>query len=196
MIPLQEITTADQLVRYIRRMLGEPLIQIELQDEHILQVIADTVKTYTDVAYGFMQDVVLVSYNPDDPDIRLLNCVDVQKVTEKDGVKLVDFKWDSIKRKLRIFGNQNQSKLLLHVLKQYEVDNHFDLIFNESWVKDFAKAKTQLLWGQVLGKYTQNLVGGATINYDRLISEAQAEIDRLLEELQEKWVDPAPVLVG
>jgi hypothetical protein len=29
-----------------------------------------------------------------------------------------------------------------------------------------------------------------------LISEAQADIERLMEELQEKWVDPAPVLVG
>ena len=70
------------------------------------------------------------------------------------------------------------------------------MIFNESWVKDFAKAKSQLLWGQIVGKYSQSLVGGATINYDRLISEAQADIEKLMEELQEKWVDPAPVLVG
>jgi hypothetical protein len=43
------------------------------------------------------------------------------------------------------------------------------------------------------GKYDQALVGGARINYDRLLSEAQQEIQTLNEELLTKWSDPAPI---
>ena len=55
-----EISNANQLVKYIRLMLGEPVIQVELTDEHIHQIIRDTVKTYTDVVYGFFETAELV----------------------------------------------------------------------------------------------------------------------------------------
>jgi len=183
-----EISNANQLVKYIRLMLGEPVIQVELTDEHIHQIIRDTVKTYTDVVYGFFETAELVEVDlrhPETYSFRFIDWDEVTQVTYQNGKTCIPFKWDSIKRILIIKGQA-----------RYHVDEEFDLIFNESWVKDFAKAKSQLLWGQIVGKYSQSLVGGATINYDRLISEAQADIEKLMEELQEKWVDPAPVLVG
>lgn len=191
-----EISNIHQLTKYIRGMLGEPLIQVELTDDHIYQIIFDTVKVYTDVAYGFMDDIRLHEINPDLPfnKIRMLDLDEVTNVTKTDGKTKVDFKWDSIKRVLHLNAS-GVDKVMIFGQQRYQIDHHFDLIFNESWVKDFAKAKTQLLWGQVLGKYSQSLVGGATINFDRLISEAQSDIERLLEELHEKWMDPAPVLV-
>lgn len=194
-----EISNANQLVKYIRLMLGEPVIQVELTDEHIHQIIRDTVKTYTDVVYGFFETAELVEVDlrhPETYSFRFIDWDEVTQVTYQNGKISIPFKWDSIKRTCRITGDVNQSILIIKGQARYRVDEEFDLIFNESWVKDFAKAKSQLLWGQIVGKYSQSLVGGATINYDRLISEAQADIERLMEELQEKWVDPAPVLVG
>ena len=194
-----EISNANQLVKYIRLMLGEPVIQVELTDEHIHQIIRDTVKTYTDVVYGFFETAELVEVDlrhPETYSFRFIDWDEVTQVTYQTGKTCIHFKWDSIKRTCRILGDINQSILIIKGQSRYHVDEEFDLIFNESWVKDFAKAKSQLLWGQIVGKYSQSLVGGATINYDRLISEAQADIERLIEELQEKWVDPAPVLVG
>ena len=191
-----EISNIHQLTKYIRGMLGEPLIQVELTDDHIYQIILDTVKIYTDVAYGFMDDIRLQSIDINSPlhKIRLLDLDEVTNVTKTDGKTKIDFKWDSIKRTLHLREN-SVDKVMIFGQQRYQVDPHFDLVFNESWVKDFAKAKTQLMWGQVLGKYGQSLVGGATINFDRLISEAQSDVERLLEELHEKWMDPAPVLV-
>ena len=194
-----EISNANQLVKYIRLMLGEPVIQVELTDEHIHQIIRDTVKTYTDVVYGFFETAELVEVDlrhPETYSFRFIDWDEVTQVTYQNGKICIPFKWDSIKRTCKILGDINQSILIIKGQARYRVDEEFDLIFNESWVKDFAKAKSQLLWGQIVGKYSQSLVGGATINYDRLISEAQADIERLMEELQEKWVDPAPVLVG
>lgn len=192
-----EISNANQLVRYIRLMLGEPLIQVELTNEHIHQIIRDAIKIYTDVVYGFFEVAELVDASLGIPNsgYRFIDWDEVTNVSYQDGKGTVPFKWDSIKRTCKILGNLTQSKLIITGQSRYKIDEDFDLIFNESWIKDFAKAKTQLLWGQVLGKYSQSLVGGSTINYDRMISEAQTDIDRLMEELNEKWVDPAPVLV-
>lgn len=201
----REITNVAQMIHYIRLMLGEPLIQVELNDQHISQCIADTIKIYTDVVYGFFDDqkIVALSKNPLDTNsekdynsFRLIDWDEVTDIQSLDGSKRFIFKWDSIKRICRILDASTPDKVLVQGQKRYQVDPVFDLIYNEQWVKAFAKAKTQLLWGQVLGKYSQNLVGGATVNYDRLISEAQQEIDRLYEELNDRWVDPAPVMVS
>lgn len=191
-----EITNAPDLVKYIRLMLGEPVIQVELLDEHIHQIIRDTVKTYTDVVYGFFEETRLIElYHGDN--FRAWDWVEVVRVTDVTGRHCIPFKWESIKRKCYITGQLPVDRKAIAVGQHcYRVDEEFDLIFNESWIKDFAKAKSQLLWGQLVGKYSQSLVGGATINYDRMISEAQQEIERLTEELHEKWTDPAPVLVG
>lgn len=190
----QEISNIPDCIRYIRTMLGEPLIQVELTDEHILHCIMDTVKMYTDVAYGFTEVAETLNLN-ETKTKRYLKWDEVQKVTDSGGKKSIPFKWDSIKRILTILSDSTGTAIVVG-LQRYQVDFEFDLIFNESWIKEMAKAKTQLLWGQTLGKYSQNLVGGATINYDRIITEAQSDIERLTEELQEKWQDPAPVLVG
>lgn len=193
--PNSNISNYFDLVKYIRLMLGEPLIQVELTDDHILQVIQDTVKIYTDVAYGFMETAELAIAKGVGSKFRFIDWDEVTGVFMPNGSTPVPYRWDSIKRIATIMSDI-KGEILVRGQQRYQVDPEFDLVFNESWVKDFAKAKTQVLWGQVLGKFSQNLVGGASINYDRIISEGQTEVDRLLEELHEKWMDPAPVIVG
>lgn len=83
--------------------------------------------------------------------------------------------------------------VVLHYQYEYLADEANDLVYNHEWVKLYTKAKVKELWGTVTGKYDQSLVGGARINYDRLLQEAQAEIDFLNEQLLNKWSDPAPI---
>lgn len=83
--------------------------------------------------------------------------------------------------------------VVLHYQYEYLADDNGDLVFNHEWIKGYVKAKVKELWGTVTGKFDQALVGGARINYDRLLSEAQQEIERLNEELLTKWSDPAPI---
>lgn len=86
--------------------------------------------------------------------------------------------------------------VLLNYEYEYLANETNDYIYNHEWVKLYTLAKVKELWGTVTGKYDQTLVGGARINYDRLLSEAQSEIETLNEQLYNKWSDPAPILVG
>jgi len=85
---------------------------------------------------------------------------------------------------------------VMHYQYEYLADDNNDLVFNHEWVKAYSKAKTKELWGTITGKYDQALVGGARINYDRMLTEAQQEIEKLDEQLLTKWSDPAPILIG
>ena len=52
------------------------------------------------------------------------------------------------------------------------------------------------LWGSIMGKYSATLVGGAQINYSDIKSDAEQAMQTLMEELIQKWSDPAPIAIG
>lgn len=86
--------------------------------------------------------------------------------------------------------------VLLHYQYEYLADEANDYIYNHEWIKAYTKAKTKETWGNNIGKYDQTLVGGARMNYERLISEAENEIQKLEEELLDKWSDPCPISIA
>ena len=69
-------------------------------------------------------------------------------------------------------------------------------ILSENWVRRYSIALSKFQWGNIVGKYSQNLVGDSSINFDRIISEALDEIAQLDEELLQRWRRPAPVIVS
>lgn len=100
--------------------------------------------------------------------------------------------------------NFNHNRKVLQVLQDYNgaavihyqyeyIAQDEDLVYNHEWVKAYAKAKVKELWGTVTGKFDQTLVGGARINYDRLLQEAREDIILLDEQLLTRWSDPAPI---
>jgi hypothetical protein len=106
------------------------------------------------------------------------------------------YNFNHLSKQLQILENW-QGPVALHYQYEYiAVDAGPDLIFNHEWIKEYTKAKTKELWSQVVGKYDQNLVGGAKINYEKLASEAESEINLLNEELLSRWSDPAPISIG
>mgnify|MGYP006945369582 CR=1 FL=1 len=76
-----------------------------------------------------------------------------------------------------IYYNFNQHRKILQVFDPYEgpavlhyqyeyiANEEDDLIYNHEWIKAYTIAKTKEIWGSILGKYSQSLVGGAQINY-------------------------------
>jgi len=104
----------------------------------------------------------------------------------------IAFNFNHLNKKLQVLENYN-GPAVIHYQYEYLADDANDLVFNHEWVKKYTKAKVKELWGTVTGKFDQPLVGGARINYDRLLTEAQQEIQELNEELLTKWSDPAPI---
>lgn len=107
----------------------------------------------------------------------------------------VYFNFNPHRKMLQVFDNY-RGPAVLHYQYEYIADPEHDYIFNNEWVKAYALAKTKFLWGTIVGKYSQSLVGGAQINYGDLKSEATAEIERLDQELLDKWSDPVLPSVG
>ena len=54
------VNTVPKLIDYIRRQLGEPIIQVEVTDEQIENCIYDTIQLFGEYAYQGREEVVLV----------------------------------------------------------------------------------------------------------------------------------------
>ena len=109
------------------------------------------------------------------------------------GTDLV-FNFNPHRKILQVFDNF-KGPAVLHYNYEYLADEHHDFVYNHEWIKAYAIAKTKLLWGSIVGKYSQNLIGGATVNYSDIKQDAQAEIERLDSELLDKWADPCSVYI-
>ena len=51
-------------------------------------------------------------------------------------------------------------------------------------------------WGQNIGKYDAHLIGGTRLNYERIIQEANTDLERLHNELLEQYAAPLPIIRG
>lgn len=98
------------------------------------------------------------------------------------------------KNSVRIFENFT-GPLLVEYVAAYQ-PSEIDVIYNHPWIRDYALNRTKFLWGTITGKYTQNLVGGATINYGDMKQEAEQALQKLDEDLLNRYTDSAPIVVG
>lgn len=85
---------------------------------------------------------------------------------------------------------------VLHYLYEYLANEDDDLIYNHEWVKKYSIANCKLLQSDTTGKFDQALVGGARINHEKMQQRAEMMIEKLDEELLNKWSDPAPIDVA
>lgn len=120
------------------------------------------------------------------------------------GLTMFDFVHQYRETMGRLFGAEimfnyrtQDNKLVLHrkikaedavVLKCYNYrldENLINDIYAGPWLKDFAFAHVRLMLAEARGKFTQiaGPQGGTTMNADQLRTDAQAEIDKLEQEL-------------
>lgn len=105
------------------------------------------------------------------------------------------FNFNPHRKTLKLF-EPYTGQAVLHYQYEYIANEEDDLVYNHEWIKDYTVAKTKFLWGSIVGKYSQSLIGGAQINYNDIKSDATQEIERLNQELLTKWSDTAPILIG
>lgn len=106
----------------------------------------------------------------------------------------LSFTFNPMKKKIEVSENYSGS-ILMEITTEY-IPDKVDYIFDHSWVKRMAVARARVQQSVIVGKYDQSLLGGARINYDRMQQMGEAEIEMLNQELIEKWVGPAPILIG
>ena len=277
----RKINSEKKLIEYIRMMLGEPLITVDVTDEQISMIIDDTIRHFSDFAYSGSQTIIfeieaqenIKDYKLDDriqavtgvsfggslgsiprastgsyiypfgsigvsyiPHITLQG--EVSSLANSAGnfgmnagtaggvaggpnsgssglaqmvdawvtrsqvdtmnalnARAVNFEFNANTKILRIF-ESFEGKFLVEAAIEYIPNREYDEIYAHPWIKRYALAKTKFLWGNITGKFNQTLVGGASINYDRIISEAQQEIEILEEELLNRYSPALGIFSG
>lgn len=101
------------------------------------------------------------------------------------------FNFNPYKKFIQVF-DQYKGPALIHFTYEYAPDER-DEIYNHEWIKKWVIANTKVLWGNITGKYDAELVGGVKINYDAFKSEGKEEIEKLEEELLDRWSGPCPI---
>jgi len=112
---------------------------------------------------------------------------------EKYMQKEINYSFNPYKNQIQIM-EEFSGNVVIHYTKEYTPDKR-DKIYDHQWVKDMSVAKSRFLQSTVTGKYSQTLIGGATINYDDMRSKAEADIEDLKEQLFNKYGGPAPILI-
>ena len=70
-------------------------------------------------------------------------------------------------------------------------------VWNDRFLKQYATAKIKYQWGSNLSKFAGvQLPGGVTLDGPRIMQEAQAEIDKIEEEMQIYNVLPNEIMMG
>ena len=280
----RRIDSEKKLLDYIRTMLGEPMITVDVSDEQILLLIDDTVRKFSDFAYGGEQRIAFIVEGKNDvqdyvldkrvqavlsvsfgnslgsygygsgggginlgpgwgtigigyvPHITMQGEVSSLSVgggssgacsTTVSGVaggvgqgsamgnmanayaslaqrdtlqsifaRGVNFEFNSNTKILRVFEQIGDANFLVEASAEYIPNPEYDEIYSHPWVKDYAVALTRRLWSTVTGKYSQSLVGGAEINYDKMQQEAEAMIEKLDEDLLNKYSEALGIFSG
>ena len=94
----------------------------------------------------------------------------------------ISFDFNKSNHILRIFDNVS-GPIAIEAGMDYVPNPEFDDAYGNPWVKKYALNLVKKVWGNNVGKYDSPLIGGSQVNYQRLIDEAQAEIDKLEEEM-------------
>lgn len=104
----------------------------------------------------------------------------------------VSYDYNSQNHILRLF-QEVQGPIAVEAALEYVPNPDFDEAYGHTWIKAYALNLVKRTWGQNVGKFDQSLIGGANINYQRLIDEASTEIEILDQDLLDKWSEPLGV---
>lgn len=70
-------------------------------------------------------------------------------------------------------------------------------VWNDKWLKSYATALIKRQWGENTSKFQNiQLLGGVTINGEKLFADALQEIERLEEQLDTVYQEPVGFIIG
>jgi hypothetical protein len=98
----------------------------------------------------------------------------------------IEFNWSSSSKKLTILQRPRAEETLLLLCYNYRPDS--DLLGDylaKQWLKDYTLASCKYMLGEARSKFATiaGPQGGSTLNGDSLKSEAQAEMEKLEQEV-------------
>jgi len=108
------------------------------------------------------------------------------------------YNWNPRTHRLFIDGDLGDigQTLCLETMVKPSPDIYPDL-WNDMWLKEFSTALVKAQWGRNLTKYNQvQLPGGIVMNGDRILSDAQKELDTIRQRFAMDWADPCLDAVG
>ena len=98
----------------------------------------------------------------------------------------IDLKWETI---------QPVTKIVVETFSVLPENNQN--FWNDVWLKNYTVALIQEQWGRNLTKFVNvQLPGGVTSNGQKILEDARADKDRLIEELHTRYEEPPAFLVG
>lgn len=75
--------------------------------------------------------------------------------------------------------------------------NESPKLYNNNFLKKYCTALIQKKWGQNLSKYSGiSLAGGTTVNGDKILQEANNELEKLQKEVEQYSSNPSPFSVA
>jgi len=93
-------------------------------------------------------------------------------------------------------GVKEDDYMMLEGWKVVDPEVYID-VYNDRWIKRYATAQIKKQWGANLIKYAGiALPGGVTLDGDKLFEEASQEIEKLEEEMQDKYEEPPMFIMG
>ena len=110
---------------------------------------------------------------------------------EKYVMREVHYTFNEYKNQIHIT-EEITGNIVIEYTMEY-IPDEIDKIYNQQWVKDYTVALCRFQQGTNTGKFSSPLVGGSTVNYEDMKSQAQSDIDTLKEELFNRYAGPAPI---
>ena len=101
----------------------------------------------------------------------------------------VAFDFNASNHILRIF-EPVSGPIMVEGSLAYRPNPDYDDAYGHQFIKSYALNKVKFIWGSNISKYSQSLIGGATLNGERMIQEAQEELDKLDEQLLSRYSEP------
>ena len=99
----------------------------------------------------------------------------------------IEFKWNTTTKKRTLLQRPRAEETLLLYCYNYRPDSELmNDYLAKQWIKDYTLAKCKYMLGEARSKFATiaGPQGGSTLNGDALKQEAQAELDKLEEDLK------------
>lgn len=108
------------------------------------------------------------------------------------------FDFNSVTRSLYLIDNPDNSftaGVLYYQRSDYSDES--SLIYDHHWVKRYATALTKKQWASNLTKYSGSVLpAGLQLNAESIMTEANTDIEKLDEELDQVWRLPNDFMIG
>ena len=99
----------------------------------------------------------------------------------------IEFKWNTTTKKLTILQRPRANEKVLMMVYMHRPDSElFKDYLAKKWIKDYTLAKCKFMLGEARSKFNTiaGPQGGTSLNGDTLKQEAQAEMERLEQEVK------------